>query len=32
LLQFPNFSMYPMLWQLWKKKKQRTLGIKKLLE
>jgi hypothetical protein len=28
LLQFPNFRMYPMLWQFWKKTKQRTLGLK----
>jgi hypothetical protein len=27
LLQFPNFSTYPMLWQVLGKKKQRTLGL-----
>jgi hypothetical protein len=28
LLQFPNFNTYPMLWQFWWKKEQRTLGAK----
>jgi hypothetical protein len=28
LPQFPNFSKYPMFWQFWGKKKQRTLGVK----
>ena len=28
LLEFPNFSIFPMLWQFLEKIKQRTLGVK----